>query len=141
LFGRTILLEAWKIINSKGENLEATLKPLFFLAVMRNRRKENEKVKKKIQAIEKSRLFKQSFSIPPKLLQFRVNEPQRDDDDTLDHTYHFFCVLSDPNSLSDPLSLWIYRYQQWPRTIWLESSPRKDTKWNMKKWKILEQWL
>jgi len=48
------------------------------------------------------RLFKPSFSVPPKLLQSLADDPQWDDQGTVNHNYHSFGVLSDPNSLSDP---------------------------------------
>ncbi|KAK7392325.1 hypothetical protein VNO78_20759 [Psophocarpus tetragonolobus] len=50
------------------------------------------------------RLFKPSFSIPPKLLQSLHQDPHWDHLASLHHNYSSFRVLSDPNSLS-PLSL------------------------------------
>ncbi|WVY97456.1 hypothetical protein V8G54_029607 [Vigna mungo] len=48
------------------------------------------------------RLFKPSFSVPPKLLQSLADDPQWDDKGTVNHNYHSFGVLSDPNSISHP---------------------------------------
>ncbi|KAG5002650.1 hypothetical protein AAZX31_10G018900 [Glycine max] len=47
------------------------------------------------------RLFKPSFSVPPKLLQSLDQEPQWDDQGTVNTNYSSFGVLSDPNSLTE----------------------------------------
>ncbi|KAG5063221.1 hypothetical protein GLYMA_02G155400v4 [Glycine max] len=48
------------------------------------------------------RLFKPSFSVPPKLLRTLAEEPQWDDQGTVNSNYSSFGVLSDPNSLTEP---------------------------------------
>ncbi|RDX89031.1 hypothetical protein CR513_29293, partial [Mucuna pruriens] len=49
------------------------------------------------------RLFKPSFSVPPKLLQSLADEPEWDNQGTVNDNYHSYGVLSDPNSLTaDP---------------------------------------
>ncbi|KAK7344433.1 hypothetical protein VNO77_14024 [Canavalia gladiata] len=48
------------------------------------------------------RVFKPSFSVPPKLLQSLVDEPKWDDKGTVNHNYNSFGVVSDPNSITLP---------------------------------------
>ncbi|XP_027363673.1 uncharacterized protein LOC113871098 [Abrus precatorius] len=45
------------------------------------------------------RLFKPSFSVPPKLLQSLAYEPKWDDQGTVNYNYNSFGVASDPNFL------------------------------------------
>ncbi|KAL2323646.1 hypothetical protein Fmac_028025 [Flemingia macrophylla] len=50
------------------------------------------------------RLFKPSFSVPPKLLQSLsdTDQPLWDAEGTVNSNYHSFGVLSDPNAISQP---------------------------------------
>lgn len=54
------------------------------------------------------RLFKPTFSVPPKLLKTLDEEPQWDDQGSVNHNYHSFGVLSDPNAIeSSPVDVTI----------------------------------
>ncbi|XP_020210058.1 nucleolar protein 16 [Cajanus cajan] len=48
------------------------------------------------------RLFKPSFSVPPKLVQSLTDEPLWDAEGTVNHNYHSFGVLTDPNAIAVP---------------------------------------
>ncbi|XP_028219541.1 uncharacterized protein LOC114401264 [Glycine soja] len=48
------------------------------------------------------RLFKPSFFVPPNLLRTLTEEPQWDNQGTVNNNYSSFGVLFDPNSLTEP---------------------------------------
>ncbi|RZB42586.1 hypothetical protein D0Y65_053244 [Glycine soja] len=89
------------------------------------------------------RLFKPSFFVPPNLLRTLTEEPQWDNQGTVNNNYSSFGVLFDPNSLTEPspnpqtfnsghyleedyIFSFIHRIEQF--IIALEISPRKEAK-------------